>query len=26
VLAWLVGRVDPVRSKLSATPQLGLWR
>jgi maleylpyruvate isomerase len=26
VLAWLVGRGDPVRSDLSATPELGLWR
>jgi maleylpyruvate isomerase len=26
VLAWLVGRVDPVRSDLSATPDLGPWR
>jgi maleylpyruvate isomerase len=26
VLAWLVGRADPVRSDLSATPELGPWR
>jgi maleylpyruvate isomerase len=26
VLAWLVGRTDPVRSDLSATPELRSWR